>query len=115
MKHILVAAGTFSALALSAGASSAAPFAGSGRLTPEFNAAIVQVHGVHRECIRGRWGWHRSTPWGGRIACRPQFNRWEDGDRGHHEHHEHHEGRGRDHDDRDDGPPPPRRIPRGSY
>ena len=112
MKHILFAAGTLSALALSASASSAAPYAGSGRLTPEFNAAIVQVHGVHRECIRGRWGWHRSTPWGGRIACRPHFDRRDDGDRGHHEHHE---GRGRDHDDRNDGPPPPRRIPRGSY
>ena len=118
MNKFSAAAGALIALGLSATASSAAPYTGAGKLTSGFDAGVIQVHGVHRECVRGRFGWHRSTPWGGRLVCRPHFQRW-DGDR-HDGHHggrgrddDRHDGRGRDHDRNDDRPA--RRIPRGSY
>lgn len=97
MKRTILAAAAFAAAALATTAATAAPFSGAGRLGTGFDAGIVQVHGVHRECAEGRMGWHRSTPWGGRIACAPRWNKWR---------YNRHEGRGhgRGHDDHDRGP-----------
>ena len=113
MKRILTGVAAAAAIALTASVASAAPFSGLGRADTGFNAGIIKVHGVHRECVEGRWGWHRSTPWGGRQACRPMWNKWRHGG--------HHEGRGHDrgHRDADVRPAPrhdtPRRTPRGSH
>lgn len=110
MKRIILAAGAFAAIALSATVASAAPFSGAGKFGAGFDAGIIQVHGVHRECVRGRFGWHRSTPWGGRMACRPHFKRWHGGDH-HGRGHDRFDDRGRGHDDFDGG----RSRHRGSY
>lgn len=110
MKRILAGVAAAAAIALTATGASAAPFSGLGRADTGFNAGIIQVHGVHRECVEGRFGWHRSTPWGGRVACSPPWRKWHHRDRGHHE--------GRGHNDRRDDvriAPAPRRIPRGSH
>lgn len=32
---------------------------------------IVQVHGNHRTCMRGKRGWHRHNRYGERRECRP--------------------------------------------
>jgi len=76
MNRFVAAAGALLALGLTASVATAAPLSGVGKLTAGANADLVQVHGMHRECVRGRWGWHRSTPWGGRLECRPQWKRW---------------------------------------
>ena len=116
MKRILAGVAAAAAIALSASVASAAPFSGLGKADTGFNAGIIKVHGVHRECVEGRWGWHRSTPWGGRVACSPpRWNKWRHGGHGY----GHNEGRG--HRDVDVRPAPrhdapaPRRIPRGSH
>ena len=31
---------------------------------------VVQVHGDHRDCRRGRYGWHRHNRYGERRECR---------------------------------------------
>jgi hypothetical protein len=75
MKRFVLTAGGALALALTATAASAASLSGFGAAAPRgLEAGIVKVHGVHRSCEEGRFGWHRSTPWG-REACRPHFNR----------------------------------------
>lgn len=95
MKRIAIAAAGLMALALSATASSAAPLSGLGSQGSGVEAGIVKVHGMHRSCRLGRWGWHRSI-WGGREECRPHVEfRWG----GHRRrHHDWDRGRGRDHD-----------------
>lgn len=85
MKRIAITAAGFVALALSATASSAAPLSGLGTQGAGIEAGIIKVHGIHRSCEAGRWGWHRST-WRGRIACAPFFQRnWR---RGHDDRHD---------------------------
>ena len=89
MNRFVAAAGALLALGLTASVATAAPLSGVGKLTAGANADLVQVHGMHRECVRGRWGWHRSTPWGGRLECRPQWQRWDrNDDRGHYRRHD---------------------------
>jgi hypothetical protein len=103
MKTIFAGAAALVAVTLSASIATAAPYANIGTRDAGFKTGIIQVHGVHRECVEGRWGWHRSTPWGGRIACQPAWKKWHHGGRGHGSRH-HEEIR-----------PEPRRIPRGSH
>lgn len=98
MKLTLLAGGAVTAIVLATSAASAAPIANLGKAVTGDTAGLIKVHGVHRECLRGRWGWHRSTPWGGRIVCEPHFRRWYGW-----------EGRRHRHDDYDDMPAQPRR------
>ncbi len=85
MKRIAIAAAGLMALALSATVTTAAPLSGLGSQAAGIDAGIVKVHGIHRSCRLGHWGWHRST-WHGRQWCRPYSeNRWNW--RGHHRRH----------------------------
>lgn len=96
MKALLLGAGTAVALALTAPVASAAPYGPIGKAASNFEDNIVMVHGRHRECVRGRWGWHRSTHWG-RTPCRPHWGwgRWNRDRRGHDDY--------QDYDDRGNG------------
>ena len=107
MKRIAIAAAGLMALALSATASSAAPISGLGSQAAGVEAGVVKVHGIHRSCQLGRWGWHRST-WHGREWCRPyvgnnwnwrrhhrRHNDWNDNHRGNREHNFRHNERRR--------------------
>ena len=94
MKRIAIAAAGLMALALSATVSSAAPLSGLGSQAAGVEASIVKVHGVHRSCRLGRWGWHRST-WGGRVWCRPQgeyYGNWRRHGRRHNDWNDNHRG-----------------------
>ena len=98
MKTFAVVAGALSAIAMMASGATAAPGAGLGSAVRNENAGIVKVHGLHRACLEGRRGWHRSTVWGGRIECYPRWRRW---NRDHHDDRNdgHHDRRRRHHDD----------------
>jgi hypothetical protein len=76
MNRFIVAGSALLALGLTASASPAAPLSGVGKVTSGAAAGIVQVHGKHSECLIGRWGFHRSPRWGGRIVCQPRLKRW---------------------------------------
>lgn len=81
MKAIIKSAGALIALALAASTASAAmPGLQSGAVATN-DAAIVKVHGVHGACVLGRFGWHRSSMFNGRVPCRPPILR------GHGRHH----------------------------
>ena len=90
MKRIVILAGGLAALALSATVAPAGSYSNVGSnfgsaASRGSDAGIVKVHGVHRSCEEGRFGWHRSTPWGSE-ACRPHFSRgwgWGGGWRNH--------------------------------
>ena len=94
MKTFAVVAGALSAIAMMASGAAAAPGAGLGSAVKNESAGIVKVHGIHRACLEGRRGWHRSLPWGGRVECYPRWRRWHRD----HDHDEHHDRRRRDHD-----------------
>lgn len=94
MKRIALAAAGLMALVATSTASTAAPLSGYGSKATGIETGIVKVHGVHRSCQLGRWGWHRST-WSGRLWCRPlreghsnwrrhhrRHNDWNDNHRG---------------------------------
>lgn len=90
MKAILAGAALVTAIALGATGASAAPLSGFGKAAAA-DAGIIKVHGMHRECVEGRMGWHRSTPWGGRVACSPPWRKFDRHGRGHgHGHGNHH-------------------------
>jgi hypothetical protein len=63
---VFAAAGLLAATASIAGAApiSVGPAADGAR------TGIIQVHGDHRSCQRGRHGWHRHNRWGERRHCR---------------------------------------------
>jgi hypothetical protein len=63
---ILAAAGLLFASASFAGA---AP-ANMAQVTHGLSNGLVQVHGGHRSCQRGRYGWHRHDRYGDRRECR---------------------------------------------
>ncbi|MCB1519792.1 MAG: hypothetical protein KDJ37_04355 [Hyphomicrobiaceae bacterium] len=74
MKLKTIAAIAGIAFAMSASAATAAPLSGLGNAGT--NGAtqqnlLVKVHGIHRACMPGRFGWHRSSPRKRHIACRP--------------------------------------------
>ncbi|MGD9783686.1 MAG: hypothetical protein AB7E80_04600 [Hyphomicrobiaceae bacterium] len=77
MKLAKIAAVAAVLIAGSAGMASAAPMGALAGTKAGDASGIVKVHGVHRSCQLGRWGWHRSLPYGGRVACsvhsRPVF------------------------------------------
>lgn len=58
-------------------AANAAPVSGLGTAPAVKDGALIKVHGVHRSCELGKYGWHRSPPGGGRIECRPHRPRGE--------------------------------------
>lgn len=41
------------------------------------DAGIVKVHGDHRACEPGQYGWHRHNRYGERIPCAPRAERHE--------------------------------------
>ncbi len=94
MKNFAVAAGALSLMAMMASGASAAPGTGIGAAVSNDGAGIVKVHGIHRACVEGRYGWHRSPFWGVRKPCDPRWRRDHDDD--HREHHD--RRRDRDHD-----------------
>jgi hypothetical protein len=66
--HLILAAAL--SLASAAIPASAAPLV-TGAAEPEAasSTGIVKIHGVHRDCEAGRYGWHRHNRYGERIAC----------------------------------------------
>lgn len=62
-----VLAATIAVFASSTGALAAPPLA-KGAIPAA--SAIIKVHGGHRSCEWGPYGWHRHA--GGRIACSPK-------------------------------------------
>jgi hypothetical protein len=72
MKRILTVAGALVAFAVTMSAASASTLPVYGQQSPSVEAGFVPVHSVHRSCELGYRGWHRSTPWGERVWCRPR-------------------------------------------
>ena len=70
MLKIAAAAAAFAATASIANAAPAASTANIGQLAADAGTGIVQVHGFHRSCQRGRRGWHRHNRFGERRPCR---------------------------------------------
>ena len=62
----LAAAGLLAATASIAGA---AP-SGVGHVPDGASDGLTRVHGYHRSCERGRYGWHRHNRYGERRDCR---------------------------------------------
>jgi hypothetical protein len=54
----------------SASFANAAPAANIGQVTDGLSDGLVQVHGEHRSCRRGRYSWHRHNRFGERRECR---------------------------------------------
>ena len=56
-------------LAATASIASAAPTS-VGQMREGLSNGVIQVHGDHRSCQRGRGGWHRHNRFGERRPCR---------------------------------------------
>ena len=102
MTRFGLAAGSLLALSISVSAASAASLSGFGAVASGADAGIVKVHGVHRSCDEGRFGWHRSSPWGERIPCRPHRGWGWGWGRGGHRGHDGDNHRDRRHEGRND-------------
>jgi hypothetical protein len=72
MSKVIAAVAGVLALGAAATSANALPASGPGDLAPAVQSELlIQVHGVHRACVRGRGGWHRNPARGVRITCRP--------------------------------------------
>lgn len=72
MIQTLKVMGAATILAVTASVAGAAP-ANVGQAPNGLSNGVIQVHGSHRSCERGRGGWHRHNRWGERRPCR----RWD--------------------------------------
>jgi len=68
MLKILMKLAAASLLAMTAFGASAAP--PTGHFARGVENELVRVHGAHRSCERGPYGWHRHNRYGERRSCR---------------------------------------------
>ncbi|MGE0022863.1 MAG: hypothetical protein AB7S70_04435 [Hyphomicrobium sp.] len=69
-RKLLMGAAAAGLLAFTLSTAGAAPVPGSSGMSVNQGTAVDLVHGIHRDCRRDAWGWHRHGKYGKRRACR---------------------------------------------